>query len=150
MRILANRIAALPARVDAALGSVSPDAVRHRPAPGSWSAIEVTGHLVDKIEIWRSRAVAMIETDMALLEVQDQDAWVKSRAYQEADLEDVLWSLRRAWIGFAVELEALPTGAMERKGIHPELGTITVRDCIEIPLGSLDDHLRQLIDAGRS
>ncbi len=30
-------------------------AIRHRPAAGEWSAIEVVGHMIDKMWIWTGR-----------------------------------------------------------------------------------------------
>jgi hypothetical protein len=31
------------------------DAIRHRPAAGEWSAVEVVGHMIDTMQIWTSR-----------------------------------------------------------------------------------------------
>ena len=30
-------------------------AIRHRPAAGEWSAVEVVGHMIDKMQIWTGR-----------------------------------------------------------------------------------------------
>ena len=46
-------------------------AIRHRPAEGEWSAIEVVGHMIDKMQIWTSRVVRlMVEEQPALPEYQ--------------------------------------------------------------------------------
>ena len=31
-------------------------AIRHRPAVGEWSAVEVVGHMIDKMHIWSGGA----------------------------------------------------------------------------------------------
>ena len=46
-------------------------AIRHRPAAGEWSAIEVVGHMIDKMQIWTSRVERlMVEEQPALPEYQ--------------------------------------------------------------------------------
>ncbi|HWZ19438.1 MAG TPA: hypothetical protein VNW73_11620 [Ktedonobacteraceae bacterium] len=30
-------------------------AIRYRPAPNEWSAIEVVGHMINKMQMWTSR-----------------------------------------------------------------------------------------------
>src|SRR5258707_13766784 len=35
-------------------------AIRHRPAVGAWSAVEVVGHMIDKMQIWPSRVECLL------------------------------------------------------------------------------------------
>ena len=50
----AAQIRAIPATFRVAL--LNDDrAIRHRPAAGEWSAVEVVGHMIDKMQNWTSR-----------------------------------------------------------------------------------------------
>ncbi len=51
----AARLRAVPEDFRAALSGADDRALRHRPAPGEWSAVEVVGHIVDKMDAWRER-----------------------------------------------------------------------------------------------
>ncbi len=50
------------------------NAIRHRPAAGEWSAIEVVGHMIDKMQIWISRVERIMVEERPALPAYDQDA----------------------------------------------------------------------------
>ena len=119
-------------------------AIRHRPAAGEWSAIEVAGHLIDKMDNWAGRVERILAEERPALPVYDQDAWVRKHDYQHADPEVLFEQLRRECERFATLIERIPTSALQRQGIHEENGPMTIRQCIEVPLESAFEHLKQL------
>jgi hypothetical protein len=119
-------------------------AIRHRPAADEWSAIEVVGHMINKMQIWTGRVERLLVEERPALPRYDQDALVRDHDYQHADPEALFEQLRQACERFATLVERIPSSALRREGIHEEIGPITLRQCIEAPLESATGHLEQL------
>ena len=119
-------------------------AIRHRPAAGEWSAVEVVGHMIDKMQIWNSRVERLMVEDRPVLPGYDQDALVRDHDYLHADPEVLFEQLGQACERFATLVESIPTSALGREGVHEEVGPMTLRQCIEAPLESAPGHLEQL------
>lgn len=147
---LAERLRAVPADFRAAVIALDDGALRHRPAAGEWSAVEVLGHIFDKMEQWGIRVERIASEERPLLRVYDQDAFVRERGDQERPLQELLDKLTQASDHFADVVERLPAAALDREGIHEEYGPITLRYCILVPLDSLPGHMAQLRAAAQS
>ena len=119
-------------------------AIRHRPAAGEWSAVEVVGHMIDKMQIWTGRVERLMVEERPALPGYDQDALVREHDYLHADPEVLFEQLRQACERFAALVERIPTSALQREGVHEEFGPMTLRQCIEAPLESVPGHLEQL------
>ncbi len=119
-------------------------AIRNRPAAGEWSAVEVVGHMIDKMQIWTSRVERLMVEERPALPGYDQDALVRDHDYLHADPEVLFEQLRQACERFATLVEGIPTSAMGREGVHEEVGPMTLRQCVEVPLESASGHLEQL------
>jgi hypothetical protein len=119
-------------------------AIRHRPAAGEWSAIEVVGHMIDKMQIWFSRAERLMIEERPALTAYDQDALVRDHDYLHADPERAFEQLTQECERFALLVERVPTSALQREGMHEVFGPMTLRQCIEAPLESAPEHLEQL------
>src|SRR5215467_7835510 len=122
-------------------------AIRHRPADGEWSAIEVVGHMIDKMGIWTGRVERIMAEEKPALPAYDQDALVREHDYQHADPAVLFRHLRQECEHFASLIERVPTSALEREGVHEEFGPMTIRQCIVVPLESSHEHLEQLCAA---
>ena len=120
------------------------DAIRHRPAAGEWSAVEVVGHMIDTMQIWTSRVERLMVEERPALARYDQDALVRDHDYLHADPEVLFEHLRQACERFATLVERIPSSALRREGVHEEVGPITLCQCIEAPLESVPGHLEQL------
>lgn len=122
-------------------------AIRHRPAAGEWSAVEVVGHMIDTMQIWTTRAERLLVEERPALPAYDQDALVREHDYQHADPDVLFEQLRQACERFATLVEHTPGSALQREGVHEEFGPMTLRRCIELPLESAPEHLEQLRSA---
>jgi hypothetical protein len=140
----AARLRAVPGDFRTAIAGVDDHTLRHRPAAGEWSAIEVVGHLVDKMGLWRERVERIASEEWPWLPGYDQDASVRNHAYQQSDPQALLNQLAERCERFAAIVERLPNTALEWQGVHEEQGPLTLRQCIEVPLESLPGHLAQL------
>jgi hypothetical protein len=140
----ARSIVGVPGRTAEALGAADDAALRRRPGPAEWSSIEVVGHLIDKMEIWRQRVERIASEERPVLELYDQDRLVEARGYGMAAVVDLMEKLEERCTSFANLLRELQISSAERAGVHPEYGEITLRRCVEIPLESIGPHLHQL------
>ncbi len=118
-------------------------AIRYRPA-GEWSAIEVLGHMIDKMQNWSRRTERILNEERPALPGYDQDASVREHDYQHADVETLLEQLSQSCEHFAAIVERIPDASLERQGVHSEFGPITLRYCIEVSIQSAGEHLEQL------
>ncbi len=119
-------------------------AIRHRPAAGEWSAVEVVGHMIDTMQIWTSRVDRLMIEERPALPAYDQDALVREHDYLHVDPDVLFEQLRQACERFATLIEGIPLSALQREGVHEEVGPMTLRQCIELPLESAPEHLEQL------
>ena len=140
----AAQIREIPAVFRSALLRNDDHAIRHRPAASEWSAVEVVGHMIDKMQIWTSRVERILLEERPALPGYDQDALVRDHDYVHADPEVLLEHLRQACERFATLVERIPISALQREGVHEEFGPVTLRQCIEAPLESAPEHLEQL------
>src|SRR5258708_24050518 len=77
-------------------------AIRHRPAASEWSAVEVVGHMIDKMQIWASRVERLLVEERPALPGYDLDALVLDRDYFYADPDGLLDHLRHVCERFAI------------------------------------------------
>ena len=119
-------------------------AIRRRPAAGEWSAIEVLGHMIDKMYHSTNRVERVLNEERPLLLAYDQDAEVRTHNYQNADPVVLQKALQQQCEQFALLVVSIPSSALLREGVHSENGVMTLRQCIQAPLNAVPEHLEQL------
>ncbi len=134
----------LPARVAAELEGLSENELRWRPADDAWSIKEVVGHLRDDSEVWRRRLYMMITKTEPVLPAYDQEALVREREYQDADLGAIIGDFQRFRLDVAENLKTLTGDGWERTGQHPDWGQMTVREGMERMVRHTEGHLDQI------
>jgi len=121
----------LPEQLREEAESLSEEQLRFRPGEGQWCVKEVIGHLRDFAEIDHDRLVRMISMENPLLPGYDQEALVRERKYQEADLRVVLGELA-SFRGQTVHvLTELVDANWARQGRHEEVGRFSIRQFVE-------------------
>ena len=140
----ASQLREIPATFRNALLLQDDRAIRQRPAAGEWSAIEVVGHMIDKMQNWSRRTERILKEERPALPGYDQDVSVREHDYQHADVEALLAQLKQSCEHFAAIVEHIPDSAFGRQGVHSEVGPITLRYCIEVSIESAGEHLEQL------
>lgn len=121
----------LPERVSEEVRGLSEEELRFRPAEGEWSLKEVIGHLRDFAEIDHERLRRMITQERPILPGYDQEALVRERNHQEADLQavvDELASFRRQTVHTLTELV---DASWTRTARHLERGIFSIRQFVE-------------------
>ncbi len=102
-------------RVAAALARMPAAATARRPAPGKWSPREVIGHLIDSASNNHRRFVLAQLQDDLVFPGYDQDAWVASERYNDADWVDLV----QLWQAFNRHLAHVMEAAPEAERLRP-------------------------------
>jgi hypothetical protein len=143
MRYAAN-IRQVPSLFNQAVSNLPDDLLRRRPDPDEWSPVEILGHMIDKMRMWRVRLATILSQPDPEILGYDQDALVRQNNYLAAERPILLKGLSEACEQFASLVEQTEPTLLSRKGMHSELGRISGADCVEIPLRAAKDHLAQL------
>jgi DinB superfamily len=108
-----------PAIVDGVAGIVDTlrsagPALRRRPQPEVWSALEYGAHLRDVLLVQRERVLAARRVDKPTFDPMGRDERVEHDGYAEQDSEDVVRQLTDAASMFANDLARLTLADWER------------------------------------
>ena len=141
---LIQRYADGPARLKAALATVSAAALRWRPEPGEWSAHEVVVHCADS----ETNAAARIrylaaEADPVILGY-DEAEWARRFGYHDHPLEPALALVEAVRANTVALIRRMHEEAWQRVGRHSESGRYSAEDWLKIYAEHLEIHARQV------
>jgi uncharacterized damage-inducible protein DinB len=105
--------------------------IRLRPAPTSWSIVEIIGHLGDVERVMRERMHLICTQQHPAIEAFDQDTSVLQHSYQQRALDQVLAAFADERARTLAFLATLPQAMYARTGWHPEIGLLRVDMIIE-------------------
>ena len=115
-------------RLLTAIHGIPEDDLRRVEKPGGWSVADVVAHLGDLEMVYAVRIRTILagagETPLPALE---QNAWVE-RVHRREPLEELLEQLafhRRMNVAL---LQRLNDEELDRSGVHPQYGPLTIRD----------------------
>jgi hypothetical protein len=133
---------AMPERAEAETEGLSDAVLSYRPADGEWSIKEVAGHLRDGAEVWHKRLYQVWAQNDPLFTSYDQDAYVRERNYQEADLRRVFQEMKR----FRLETVDLLAHAVDwtRLGQWPGVGRRSLKQLAEALVEAENEHIEQI------
>jgi len=138
------RYAEGPARLEAALATVPPEAVQWRPAPGEWSAHEVICHCADSESSGSLRIRFLVAERDPVIMGYDQETWAVALDYHRQALGPALAVVRAVRENTLPLLRRLPDAAWQRRGRHTESGPYGAEDWLEIYAEHLEGHARQI------
>jgi uncharacterized protein YndB with AHSA1/START domain len=135
-----------PAVLDALLAGLGGDWLEANEGPGTWHALGVVGHLVhaEKTD-WMPRVRMILAAgESRPFPPFDRNGHLATASC--AVLTDLLAELAALRSGGLAELEslALDEAALDRRGRHPELGTVTLRELIATWVAHDLGHIAQV------
>ena len=136
--------------IPALAGGFTLEQARRRPAPGSWSALEVICHLYDE-----EREDFREHLDMILNRPNDQwhsidpEGWVTARKYNERDLQDMLGQFADERRQSLAWLKGLSAPNWESKVVTPPGFEIRAGDMAASWAAHDNLHMRQLVELRR-
>jgi hypothetical protein len=159
---LLNLLGGTPDRVGASLRDRTPADVTSRPSDG-WAPVEVVCHLrdIDDLALLRFRMILQMDEPRvpAAFRPEDHEAWglieagatlidpaqwAEDRQYLRNDANAALEAFRQRRQGVLAFLAALRPGQLDRRGIHPAYGTLTMFEWLAILAWHDDNHVAQL------
>ena len=138
-----DTLAAFPAELKRQLSGLDDAALRFRPAPDEWSAIELVGHIVDVGALWPGRTRQMLASENPTVAALDP-AWVRQRDYQNKQLDFLLMTLAEQRAEYVEFLRQLRPAQLARTGVHPTRGPLTVAEGIAALIDHDHGHSRQI------
>jgi uncharacterized damage-inducible protein DinB len=137
-------LAETPPRVAALLRRAAPEAWTRRPRPGVWAAVEVLAHLADTELFYGTRVRLVVTGDRPFLQPFEGAILAERAGY-------ISWPPAVAFERFrtrrAETLELLSgcsATELERVGVHPARGEISVADLVALMLAHDTDHVGQI------
>lgn len=135
-----------PDVVEALVGAL-PDGWQHvREGEGTWSPFDVVGHLIhgEKTD-WMSRARRILESGESVpFDPFDREAQLRDSAGRSmSEMLAELSALRAANVQTLQRLE-LTEADLDRRGVHPELGPVTLRQLLATWVAHDFDHIMQI------
>jgi hypothetical protein len=110
-----------------AVAGMTPEQLLARPIRGRWSSLEVVCHLADFEPIYADRMKQVLATERPLLLSAGREAFVRSLAYHERDLDEELALIDLTRQQMARILRGLPEDAWERVGVYRHEGQEELR-----------------------
>jgi hypothetical protein len=154
-----------PGRVEATLRDHAAVAPHTRPSEG-WAPVEVVCHLrdIEDLAVLRFRMIlqmdepkvpaafvpddrdgwGLIEAGAALI---DPARWAEERQYLRNDLQQAIEAFRRRRQETLAFVAALRPGQLDRRGIHPAYGSLTLAEWLAVLGWHDDNHVAQLAAA---
>ena len=134
-----------PKEIAAAVSGLSEEALRFKPSPEKWCALEILGHLADVEIIYGYRLRQMLADAKPVIAPLDQDAWARNLNYLQSPASELV-----AFYGLGRNhnlrlLRSLKISDLSKSAFHPEMQReITVADLVERMGGHGAAHLRQI------
>ena len=161
---LLARLDRMPAELDATVRTHADEALRRRPAPASWSPLEIACHLRDVDELFQTRYHTILGAEEPAIFVLgasagqlapwgvragighplDPDRWAEDRQYARQDPTLALAAFRRRPGDVLTLLRALDPAQWERGGVHLGRGRLALSQWVASHAAHDDNHLEQL------
>lgn len=139
-----ERFVAGPTLVRAAVDGLDAGAFSRRPPGEDWSVRDIVVHLADAELVGAVRFRLAIAEEKPVLPVYDQEAWKRRLHYLFRDAEFAMAHFQQTRYGTAELLQQLGNDAWQRAAVHPERGTVTVADLLEIYAAHPEEHAAQI------
>ena len=133
---------ATPEALRAVLAEIGEANLETRPAPGKWSPAEIACHLADCDIAFGFRLRQALAENNPTVQPFDQEKWAANYLAISAQQALEAFTALRRWNLRLIEA-AMPDGA-NRTMTHPQRGTLTFRDFVELIAGHDLNHLAQL------
>ena len=142
-------LARTPATVRALIGEIPPEWTEGATPDGSWRAFDIVGHLIQgEQEDWIPRTrIILAHGESTPFVSFDRSGF--ERATAGKDLQQLLddFGALRASNLRALDEMRLDDGMLDKRGAHPELGSITLRQMLATWTAHDLSHIGQIVDS---
>ncbi len=125
-----------------AVAGMSREQLLARPIPGKWSTLEVICHLADFEIVGADRIKRVIAENEPALLGGDEKAFAARLAYHERDTEEELLLIDTIRSQVARILRTMKAEDFQRRGIHSEVGPLTLEGFVQRSTRHIQHHVR--------
>ena len=139
-----EKIRQLSAQLTAVVLPLTAEQLTTHYLPNEWSVAQNVHHLADSHLNSFIRLKLILAEENPPLKPYQQDDWAVLPDAIHADISDSLFlltGLHRRWVRL---LESLSEAQWQRKGLHGQLGTVTVEDLLRIYAAHGEGHIGQI------
>ena len=136
-----------------AVAGMTPEQLLARPVPGRWSTLEVVCHLADFEPIYADRMKRVIATDRPVLLSAGREAFARSLAYHERDIDEELVLIDVTRRQMARILRGLPETTWDRVGVYRHEGQEELRSLrrlLEVITEQIPHHVAFIVEKRRA
>ena len=119
-------------------------AAARRPAANTWSPKEVLGHLIDSAANNHQRFVRAQRTDALTLPGYEQDHWVASQGYQDADWPHLVTLWTHLNLHLADVMDRIPPAKYSVRCVIGDSSPIPLESIVIDYLDHLRHHMAQI------
>jgi uncharacterized damage-inducible protein DinB len=115
-----------------------------RPAPGRWTIHEIVVHIADSEANSFARGRKFIAEPGATVMAYDEMRWSQALRYHEQSADDALELFK--WLRLTTHrlIRALPEAVWSNTIYHPENGTMTMDDWLDVYARHVPEHIAQM------
>ena len=124
--------------------AVEPQTAARRPGPNTWSAKEVLGHLIDSAANNHQRFVRAQQTDALMLPGYEQNHWVASQGYQDADWVHLVTLWTHLNLHLADVISRIPPDKYPVRCVIGDSQPLTLEVLVVDYLRHLNHHVAQI------
>jgi len=124
--------------------AADPKAAARRPAPGTWAPKEVLGHLIDSAANNHQRFVRAQQGDALMIAGYEQNHWVNSQGYIDADWAHLVALWTHLNLHLADVISRIPSGKYPVKVTIGGDSPVTLELVIVDYLRHLNHHMAQI------
>lgn len=139
-----EKIRQLPAQLAAVVLPLSAEQLTTHYLANEWSVAQNVHHLADSHLNSFSRLKLILTEDNPPLKPYKQDDWAVLADATQADISDSLFlltGLHRRWVRL---FESLTEEQWQRRGLHGDVGPVTVEDLLRIYAAHGEGHIGQI------
>lgn len=140
-----DAIAALPARLEAAVKGLNDAQIDTPYREGGWTIRQVVHHMADAHMQAFIRMKLILTEDNPTLKPYNQDVWATQKDVLGVPVEDSLQILRGLHARWAALLRAVPDAGWSRTALHPERGPVTLEGLVKTYAGHGEKHIGHIM-----
>ena len=137
-----SRLQRTPGELESAIAGKSDAELGWRPDARNWSAKEIVCHLRDVEREYIERFHLVLENDAPkiYMEPDGNERWPVDLQYHRNDTADAASAFRRLRDEMTTLLSGLTAGELQRGGIHPRRGRVTIDSWVAMLVVHDADH----------